>query len=110
MPRLICPSCHGTTDESSLLPHPPGAADASRALSKRYCPACGAEVRLVAHLRAWHVLLVAVPFVVVYFKHDLPAAGWPAWIYPAILIMFPGGLAWSAMRARRQVLVAPPSR
>lgn len=101
MQRLLCPSCGTATTESALLPHPPGNANASRALAKKYCPNCGTELRLAQRLHWWHPILIGAPFAVVYLKPRFALLGWPAWSYGATLVILFCVLIWSVRRARR---------
>lgn len=110
MPRLSCPRCNAAVTEAALLPHPPGGESASRALTRRYCAACGAELRLELPVRWWHALIAAAPFLVIWLKPRFVAMGMPAWAYPASLVLLLVVFMWSLQRAKRLVLVLGEAR
>ncbi len=105
MSRLSCPRCNAAITEAALLPHLPGGESASRALTRRYCAACGAELRLELPVRWWHALIATAPFVVIWLKPRFLAMGMPAWAYPASLLLLLAVFMWSLQRAKRLVLV-----
>ena len=83
---------------------------ASRAVSKRYCAACGAELSLESNLRCWHAVILVAPFVVIYFKPKLLMLGLPNWGYFALQLIFLGTTFWSLQNSKRLVLSSPGSQ
>ena len=108
MQRLKCPVCNASVLERDLLSHPPGESETSRALTRRYCPACTAEVRVLTDLRWWQVLIaLAIPCGLILVNHLFLAPSVRPWAN-AVAYSLAGLLTYLLSRNARRLVATRP--